>query len=282
MNCPLCSKESSLVFRKSGYGVLQCLKCGHRYCDYTPPQSHVNIVYGDAYFQGGGAGYPDYLAEGRLLGKQGQRYGKLVSKYAQPGMVLDVGCAAGFLLQGYIQSGFQGKGLEPNPSMVRYGREKLGLDLENRAFEDYNSNESFDLVSRVQVIAHFADPRGAVLKANSLLKNGGHLLIETWDRNSFTARMLGSNWHEYSPPSVLHWFSRLGLEALAKDCGFEKVAHGRPIKWLDGAHAKSLLSYKLTGKVGGLVNTMIGMAVPDKLPIPYPSEDVFWLLLRKT
>lgn len=280
--CPLCSSQSKPVFRKSGFPILDCHYCGHRFCDFVPPDSHVASTYDDGYFKGGGAGYPDYLAEGRLLRNQGRRYGKIVKEYAPAGRLLDVGCAAGFLLQGFGDSGWKGTGLEPNATMARYGREVAGLDVRNLSFESFQAQERFDLISMIQVLPHFADPRAAIEKAATLLRPGGHLIVETWDRKSLTAKLFGINWHEYSPPSVLHWFSRLGLERLTENCGFRKIAHGRPVKWLDGAHAKSLLDYKLGNGMARLIRPLVHLAVPDKLPIPYPSEDVFWLLVRRT
>src|SRR5205085_11122433 len=102
----------------------------------------------------------------------------------------------------------------------------------------------FDLVLMLQVLPHFVDPAAALQKAARLVRPGGHLLIETWDRESWTARLSGRRWHEYSPPSVLHWFSRGGVARLASAAGFEEVAIGRPSKWIAAAHTKSGLRHK--------------------------------------
>ena len=103
-----------------------------------------------------------------------------------------------------------GVGLEPNGAMTDFGREDLGLDMRQGTLESFDSSEKFDLVSMIQVVAHFYDPRAAFEKAAGLLDENGCLLIETWDRESVSARVFGKNWHEYSPPSVLHWFRETG------------------------------------------------------------------------
>ena len=48
-----------------------------------------------------------------------------------------------------------------------------------------------------------------------------------------------------------------------------------------GADAKSLLAHTL-GPSGRsrLATSMIGL-IPDRLSLPYPAEDLFWILLRK-
>ena len=99
-------------------------------------------------------------------------------------------------------------------------------------------------------------------------------MIETWNRESFSARIFGQNWHEYSPPSVLQWFSLDGLTHFLGEIGFEKIAHGRPPKKISGAHAKSLLKYRLG-------NNFLLKLIPDGLNFPYPSEDLFWAIYRK-
>jgi hypothetical protein len=97
-----------------------------------------------------------------------------------------------------------------------------------------------------------------------------------------TARLLGRRWHEWSPPSVLQWFSPRSLAELARQQGLEVVARGRPRKRIGAAHAKSLLRHKLgTSSAGRLAGRVLDYALPSRVTLPYPSEDLFWLLLRK-
>lgn len=81
----------------------------------------------------------------------------------------------------------------------------------------------------VQVIAHFHDLQGAFQAVIELLSPKGYLLVETWNKDSLVAKALGKGWHEYSPPSVLHWFSPSTLKQLLTPLGFHEVAHGRPL-----------------------------------------------------
>ena len=98
-------------------------------------------------------------------------------------------------------------------------------------------------------------------------------MIETWNARSLTARIFGRRWHEYSPPSVLRIFTRRSLRELCLSVGFEEIATGRPRKWISGRHAASLLAHKGYGKLARLV--------PTGALLPYPSEDLFWMILRK-
>jgi hypothetical protein len=71
------------------------------------------------------------------------------------------------------------------------------------------------------------------------------------------------------------------LAQFATRYGFQEVDRGRPAKFISGAHAKSLLRYKLqTFPAGQLLLKTLSL-IPDRWLIPYPAEDLFWMLLQK-
>ena len=125
MNCPLCDCESKFAFEARGCALRDCAKCSHRFAEITADETHVARVYDDSYFSGdGGAGYANYLADGEMLKSHGRMYAKKLEKYTdEKGKLLDVGAAAGFVIQGFLDGGWRGVGLEPNAEMARFGRE---------------------------------------------------------------------------------------------------------------------------------------------------------------
>lgn len=284
LRCIVCSGPSTRVFGVDGYWIRACSACGHHFAELQADrESHVRQTYGDDYFFGGGAGYADYLSEAAIVRAHGRRYAEMLRGWmAAPGAVLDVGAAGGFFLQGLVDAGWSGVGVEPNRTLAEYGRSVLSLVIENTALEDFASTRRFDLVTMVQVLPHFIDPRAALIAAAGLTRPDGLLLIESWDRASLTARLFGRRWHEYSPPSVLHWFSRDGLTRLAHATGFAPVAQGRPRKRLNAAHALSLLRHKMGGRGPGTMLVRMLDRIPPDLVIPYPAEDLFWMLFRRT
>ncbi len=275
MNCPLCQSRSKFAFEAKGYNLLDCVKCKHRFAEISADEKHVAEIYDDSYFDGGGAGYSDYSAESEMLIKRGHMYGDKLKKFVdKKGKLLDVGAAAGFILQGFIDEGWNGIGLEPNAEIAKIGRDEFGLDIRQGSLESFEIEEKFDLISMIQVVAHFYEPRKAFENASQLLKKDGFLLIETWNRESFSAKVFGKNWHEYSPPSVLQWFSLDGLTEFVQEFGFEKVSSGRPSKKISGKHAKSLLKYRIG-------DNFLLKLIPESINFPYPSEDLFWVLYKK-
>jgi len=282
MRCPICDSSSRQIFKKHNYWICECNACRHRYVPLTNGVEHLERVYGDHYFTEGGAGYSDYLGEADLIIAHSQQYGRLLSRYMTPGKVLDVGAAAGFILKGLSAFGWRGVGLEPNTAMANYGRTQLGLEIQVGSLEHFKTGEHFDLVTMIQVLPHFYSLRQALQTAAELTQPGGYWLIETWNRDSFMAQLMGQNWHEYSPPSVLHFFSPATLALLMGQFGFTEVARGRPAKKLNSAHAKSLLQYKLKNSILEKPAARLFNLIPANLPIPYPSFDLFWALYQKS
>jgi len=282
-SCPACEDIGLRPSLKiSTHQLLLCSGCGHEFLEADRDPDHIETVYGDDYFFGGGAGYPDYPAEARSLISRGRFYGKKLRSFGEAGELLDVGAAAGYLLEGFSQEGWTGEGIEPNELMATLGGDRLGIDIHCGTLESYDlGSRQFDAVAAIQVMAHFADPEYAWARLSNLVRPGGLLLVETWDRGSLTRWLLGRHWHEYSPPSVLHWFTKTSLDELARRHGFYLLESKTTIKWISGNHACSLVASKLpTGAASGMVKAL-GSKLPDFLRLPNPGDDLFYSIYRK-
>lgn len=275
--CLLCGNNAPEQFQCSGIPIYECANCLHQFALPPNAETHISETYSDDYFFGAGAGYDNYLEEADLLIARGTHYASILAGHTRPGRVLDVGSAAGFLLKGMIDSGWQGVGVEPNLRLSTYARDVLHVESICGTLEQFGDDSSFDAVSMIQVISHFIDPRQTIAKATELLVPQGLLLIETWDRSSLTARVFGRRWHEYSPPSVLHWFTKARLMSLLNESGMKIVASGRPQRSIQVGHAKSLVRYKYGPYAAAALCWL-----PSKLKVPYFGDDLCWILARKT
>lgn len=120
--CPACGGSVSAGFKKGDCEIAICGGCGFGWAPAGISESHVNDVYGDAYFNGGGAGYDDYAADRELLVRRGGKYGQILKKLGGSGKLLDVGAAAGYLMEGFQKEGWEVSGVEPNDAMAAAGR----------------------------------------------------------------------------------------------------------------------------------------------------------------
>ena len=279
--CPVCPAAADYQFRLGAYSVFECPACHHLFSPDALRDDHLGSVYSDGYFFGGGDGYKDYLSEADLLRAQGRRYGELLSDHTTPGHVLDVGAAAGFLQAGLADAGWTTTGLEPNARMVAHARDVLGLDTLQGSLEDPPDRPHFDAVCLVQVIGHFYDLGRALAAVGRLTRPDGLCLIEYWRRDSAVARLLGRGWHEYSPPSVLHWFTRDSLDTAMRFHGFSPLAHGAPKKYISGGHTRSLLEHKLRQLPLGRALAAPTALIPREMNFRYPAFDLEWRLYRR-
>lgn len=274
--------ETRTLFIKNGFPILECKKCSLQFAKANDVQNHITKVYSDEYFFEGKAGYPDYLEEKDMLIASGKRFSKIISKYAKPGNLLDVGCAAGFIMKGYEETGWHCDGVEPNDTMASYGRQEMNLNIFTGSLEEFQTNTKYDLISLIEVIGSFQDIDIALNKISELLKEEGLVIVESWNVKSPIARLLGKKWHEYCPPSVLHWFSDDTLKYLFNNYGFTLIAKGYPAKQINVKHAISILEENFPNVI--LKKTIFKWAsiLAGKITLSYPFRDVKWYLFRKS
>jgi len=277
-NCP---EEKETYLEKNGFLIKECKTCGHRFTEIPEANNHIQNVYSDEYFLAGKQGYPNYLEEKDILIKTGMRYAKIISKYNSPGKVLDVGCAAGFTLKGFEQSGWECYGLEPNNTMASFGRNEMNLNIMTGNLESFHSSQRFDLINMIQVIGHFMDLDEVFKKLSLLLLQNGLVLVESWNMESAYAKIMGKHWHEYSPQSVVNWFSDKTLIQLFNQYNFRLVAKGYPSKRISINHGLSLFDEITPGFF--FKNAFIKFAknTIGKYNIIYPPLDVKWYLFQK-
>jgi SAM-dependent methyltransferase len=273
--------ECDFVFRKNGFDIYECRDCHTQFCGLdTDEESYLAKNYSDAYFFEGGAGYPDYLEEKDILIKHGDYYANILKKIISPGRMLDVGAAAGFLMSGFQQNGWQCTGIEPNKHMAEFGKHKLKLSLKTGDIEHFESNDKFDLISMIQVIGHIFNLDMALNNVSSLLKDNGLLLIECWDRGSLASKLWGRKWHEYSPPSVINWYTKKSLRQIMERHGYKLLTTGRPKKQISLEHALSLVSNEI--KLFRQIKTIVNKVAKSKdIYFTYPPFDLFYAIYRK-
>ncbi len=268
------------------HSIVRCRECGLQALTTAEGDAEHLALFDDRYFSGAGdVGYVDYLSERTARQRLGSAYGKMFSRFLpEGGSVLDIGCAAGFILSGLRRHGFTGTGVELNAAMAEYARSRFSFPVYEVPIESFESDCRFDAVCFIQVLEHLRDPDHAVEKAAALLNPGGVLLIETWNADSLAARLLGRHWHQYDPPRVRYWFTPKSLDLLARRFGLEPIAHGRPVKWLSARQGQALLSgmFSPAGKHSkdseSSPNAMESSAERTGIMLPYPPIDVFWTL----
>jgi 2-polyprenyl-3-methyl-5-hydroxy-6-metoxy-1,4-benzoquinol methylase len=105
--------------------------------------------------------------------------------------------------------------------------EQAGHRYYRGRFEDTDLAGPFDLILLLNVIEHVADPRAMLLKARSLLKPGGRVLVHTPNFDALDARLFRHrSWAGYHTPRHFVLFRRESMERLCQECGLLTARFG--------------------------------------------------------
>jgi len=233
--CPLCGEGAcSPALVTDGVAILECQRCGLAFRPDRPDDATIKTLYGPEYFVGGSGQYLDYLADEWIHRRQARYYLRQLARFRwTSGTLLDVGCAAGFLLDEARQAGWRVEGCDVSAYMARHAHEVLGLPVREGEFlaQDYAAG-SVDVVTLLSVLGHLPDPRGVERRLHELVRPGGLALVEAWDRGSLFARMCGRRWHEWNPRYVLYYFTRRALRRLFDGSRWRLVSCRASVKWI--------------------------------------------------
>jgi len=168
--CDLCGHEGpEILWERRKGSIARCPKCGLVFTvlsEGMDPRS----VYERGPFSAPEDG-PKRLAIWR--GRLGMLLG-----YGTGGRILDVGCGKGGFLREARRAGLLAVGVdiserEATTARLASGAEVAVADACALPF----SNGSFDMVSMWNVLEHLVSPKGALLEARRVLKDGGLLVV---------------------------------------------------------------------------------------------------------
>ncbi len=148
---------------------------------------------------------------------------------AQPGRLLDAGCASGSFLLAAREAGWSVAGVEPSEALFAKAVGTLGDDAELhcRILEQAGlAPESFDAITLWDVLEHVPDPAGFMRLCRELLKPGGKLFVNVPDLDSFEAQTLGKRW-PLLLAEHLNYFNRESLRLCAEKAGLSWIHFGR-------------------------------------------------------
>ncbi|MDU0290763.1 class I SAM-dependent methyltransferase [Saccharothrix longispora] len=99
------------------------------------------------------------------------------------GRVLDLGSGAGTTLRALAERGFEGVGVDESATFVDYakGRSGSGERYAHASFADFETDETFDLVTCLFATVNMVDPAelpALLVKVRRMLKPGGRLVLE--------------------------------------------------------------------------------------------------------
>lgn len=297
-NCPICDSvklkpvktEQNLFsendpptvkkFSHSWVQLLECTNCHFAFCKEVPTnpdffKERYNLNY-DHNFEGNNIFKNNILITLiDLLKRHDCHKGKL----------LDIGSFAGIFLLEAQKEGFEVEGIEVNPHMCQYTREKLGLKVINASINSYEGpHEKYDVITLIDVLEHLYDPLEVIEKCFKSLKPGGLLLIKVpnyrpqkfkqtlANLTGINRRGIFSNFghiNQFSPSSLNYLLKKTGLNPLK--CIIvesEKWAGNSPIVIFKNFGRKTVYIFTILIKMILGINIGLNIAILAQRPAP--------------
>ncbi len=229
--CPLCAQTRARpCCEVNGIEIARCGACGLLYRPQIP--ENLAELYGEAYYRGKNADEPqwggsgNYIAdEPRLLKSFDEHLAQMEAHRRPPGKLLDVGCAAGFLLEAARRRGWTVTGLDLSDFATRYAREHFGLDARVGNVSDAPFEPaSFDVITAFEYIEHVEDPVATLRAIRPWLKPDGLLVMTTPNAGGWQARRHPERFDGFLEQRHLAYFSRPTMTQLLRATGFDPLS----------------------------------------------------------
>jgi 2-polyprenyl-3-methyl-5-hydroxy-6-metoxy-1,4-benzoquinol methylase len=264
-----------LLTLEGGYDVVKCKKCNFVFVDVNFSVEELKKFYTQEYFTKG----VNYFSNQERTYMAG-RYIDEIKKFKKKGTLLEIGCAAGYLLKLAQEQGLDSYGVEISEDASKFAREKLGLKVKNCVLEDAKFESSFfDVVILINVLEHLPDPLGTLKEINRISKDDGIVYICVPNLNRIDRKLhYLINFFRYKNGFGKLHLSEFTLETLTKMCelsGFKVVS----LKTRFFAH----YLYELS-KAVGLDKKMVKKIKPESLEnthIQKSPMNQIWGLINK-
>jgi SAM-dependent methyltransferase len=288
--CDLCGADDFTVVFKAGEAqnsqIVKCNKCGLMYSNprakdpdcveienYDPELTRQVTESQRPRFEKEKLQVRDYVATKAFFN----------GLYPDRGLVLEVGCGMGFMLDYYRQDGWKVLGVEPNVGYCQYIEEEMKIEVIPKILEEAEvPDATADLVILLHVIEHVPSPTATLREIFRVLKPGGHLLMETPRYDSLTFKLLGRRERSVSCNGHIYFFTTETLRKEAEKAGFEAVKLqlvGRSLSmerllWNFGVMSKSTTVQAGLSKL----SVMLGL---NKLTFSMNMRDMQRVIVRK-
>lgn len=236
-DCPWCSstriavrlRTGDLFQGKPGSFILdRCRDCGHVFQNPRLTPAGLDFYYRDFY---DGLGEQELDARFQAHGPMYRARAESVLGFAQPASWLDVGTGHGHFCSAardvWPQTTFDGLDmgegikLAEHRGWIDWGHQGSFVDLSE------SMTDGYDVISMFHYLEHCREPQQELETARTVLRPGGHLVIDVPDPEAPWGRLLGRWWLPWFQPQHQHLIPAGNLRQQLERLGFTVVREQR-------------------------------------------------------
>jgi 2-polyprenyl-3-methyl-5-hydroxy-6-metoxy-1,4-benzoquinol methylase len=222
IECKVCKNHDENKFMPKYYknevNIVQCSECGFvfippfyrkqiNYKEYKNKDSLKAVIAGN-----------DWLK----IQRHKLRY-RTIQKYCPKGKLFDLGVGWGHFLHTGRLLGYTVEGIEMAEMPYTYAKEYLKLPVENIDFFDYIPKTNYyDMLTMWDVLEHIDNCDEAIEKCVTMLKQGGHIVIQVPQIDSYIAKTQKERWQAMGLDHV-NYFSKDTITRLLESKGFKVI-----------------------------------------------------------
>ena len=158
--------------------------------------------------------------------------------------VLEVGCGTGLVVERVARVARVAEGVDLSPGMLEHARRRGLTVREGDATSLPFADASFDVVYAFKVLAHVPDVDRAIAEMFRVVRPGGHVLVEVYNRHSLRflsraiggARRIGASHDESDVPTRWETLSRAAAR-LPREARLERIVGARVLTLAAPIHA---------------------------------------------
>ncbi len=214
--CLLCNNiNHKSLYIINEFNIKKCISCGLVRVDPLPNDEILEKYYRNF-------DYSDGFINELSIRKDAIHILRQLDKLnIKKGVILDVGCGAGFFMDEARKRKWNVFGIDTSAKAIKYARNVLRLKVIKNDFLTYNFyDQKYDVIILSQLIEHLKNPEDFLNKAYSLLYSKGVLVVITPNINSNLSKILKDRFNYLIPPEHLYYYSPKTLKELVKKCNF--------------------------------------------------------------
>ena len=238
------------------YRIVECDECSHVFAD---PMPHIQAAYRFSPSD-------SYVDHNICRAKTANECLKILASLGvTTGKLLDIGCNAGVFLD-VASVSFLAEGIElsSESSAIASRRHVVYTD----DFLEIKLETCYDVITAFAVLEHLENPRLAIAKARSSLREGGLFMVYVPDIRSLPAAILRQKWWQFMGMH-LHYFSKSTMTSLLVSEGFTVEFLGRyPQFFTVRSIGNSLYRYRRLKWIAVLLNRKFFDRIILKISLP--------------
>ena len=252
------------------YAVVRCNGCGLVRLSPRPSDRLLPKYYPDSFYSprfiGDTAGLLKRFVRTRRATAVVNEKLMIVHRYATPpGLLVDIGCAAGEYLVGARKAGWNVCGVEYSPETAQRVGKELGMDIRSGSILDVKLPTNIKVCSFWASMEHIGDPLRALEKISEVLVDEGIVIVLVPNFGSWESRLSDGRWPHLDVPRHLYHFEKESLAKLGRAAGLEVVSVRAPDTRLAASHWSTVF---------------LPTTVSKKRIVRYTLSPITWFLTR--